>query len=64
MKIDENSQYWQRKSSYLLNDLRNFNGIFRKGVTYDSIKNQQKGGFTFSLEVTFLDSPHLTPQYF
>ena len=64
MKIDENIQYWQRKSSYLLNDLRNFNGIFRKDVTYDSIKNHKKGGFTSSLGGIFLDSPHLTRKYF
>ena len=35
MKIDENSYHWQRNSSYLLNDLRNLNEIFRKDVTYD-----------------------------
>ena len=42
MKIAENSCYWQRKSSYFLNDLRNFNGIFRKDVTYDNIKSRKK----------------------
>ena len=41
-KINENSQYWLRKSSYLLNDLRNFNEIFRKDVTYDNIKSHKK----------------------
>ena len=28
-KIDENSYYWRRKSSYFLNDVKNFNEIFR-----------------------------------
>ena len=32
MKIAENSQYWQRKSSYVLSDLRNFNEILMKHV--------------------------------
>ena len=36
MKIDENSYYWQTKSSYLLNDVRNFNEIFKKDVLYDN----------------------------
>ena len=31
-----------KKSSYLLNDLRNFDEIFRKNVAYDNIKNQRK----------------------
>ena len=31
-----------RKSSYLLNDLRNFNEIFRKDMTYDDIKSHKK----------------------
>ena len=34
----------RRKSSYLLNDLRNFNEIFRKDVTYDNIKSHKKPG--------------------
>ena len=34
-------EYWQRKSSYLLNDSRNFNEIFRKDVTYDNVKLQK-----------------------
>ena len=37
-KIDGKSQYWRRKSSYHLKNLRNFNDIFRKDVTYDNIK--------------------------
>ena len=41
MKIDENSYYQQRKCSYLLNDLMNFNEILRKDVTYDNIKSQK-----------------------
>ena len=39
---DENISYWLRKSLYLLNDLRNFNEIFRKDVTYDNIKSHKK----------------------
>ena len=35
----------QRNSSYLLNDLRNFNQILRKDVTYDNIKSQKKTRF-------------------
>ena len=35
----------QRNSLYLLNDLRNFNEIFRKDVTYDNIKSHKKPGF-------------------
>ena len=31
-----------RKPSYLLNDLRNFNEIFRKDVTYDDIQSHKK----------------------
>ena len=30
-----------RSSSYLLNDLRKFNGIFRKDVTYDDIRSHK-----------------------
>ena len=51
MKIDENSidEYWQRKSSYLLNDLKNFNEIFRKNLTYDNIKSHTKNSVSLSL---------------
>ena len=45
MKIDENSYYRQRNSSYLLNDLRNFNKIFRKDTTYDNVKGHKKTEF-------------------
>ena len=46
------------KFSYLLNDLRNFNEIFRKDVTYDNIKSHKKpGGFTLSLEDTYFEKP-------
>ena len=41
-KTDKNSWYWRRKSSYLLNKLRNFNDIFRKDVTYDNVKSYKK----------------------
>ena len=35
MKIDENLT---RSSSYLLNDLKNFNEIFRKFLSYDKVE--------------------------
>ena len=35
----------RRKSPYLLNDLRNFNEIFRKDVAYDNIKSPKKTRF-------------------
>ena len=38
MKIAESSKYWQGNSSYLLNDLRNFNETLRTDVPHDSIK--------------------------
>ena len=40
------------ESSYLPNDLWNFNETFRKNVSYDSIKSHKKQGFTLSLENT------------
>ena len=48
-----------------MNDLRNFNEIFKKDVAYDNIKSQEnktktksmKQGFTFSPENTFLEKP-------
>ena len=54
-KIDENSKYSIRKSSYLLSDFRIFNDIFRKDVTYDNLKLTKKQGFNLSLENTFLE---------
>ena len=42
MKVDKHSQYWQKKLSYLLRNLRNFNENFRKDVTYDNIKIHTK----------------------
>ena len=44
-KINEYSWYWIRKSSYLLNDLSNYNDIFRKEVAYDNTKSHKKSGF-------------------
>ena len=41
-KNDENCQYWRRKPLYHLNDMSNFNEMFRKDVTWDNIKNSQK----------------------
>ena len=43
-KIDENSLYLWRKSSYLLTELRNFNEVFKKNVTYNNIKSCKKTG--------------------
>ena len=34
------------KLSSYINNLRNYNKIFRKGVTYDKIKSQKNQGFT------------------
>ena len=34
-----------KKISYLLNDMMNFNEIFRKNVTYDNIKRHKKSRF-------------------
>ena len=45
MKIDENTEYLQRNTSYLPNDFKNFNEIFRKDVTYDNIKIYKKPRF-------------------
>ena len=36
-----------------MNQLRNFNDIFRKDVTYDNVTKNQ--GFTLTLEDTFLE---------
>ena len=55
MKKSWQRKYWQRNSSNLLNDLRNFNEISRKDVTYDNIKSHSKQGFTLSLEDTFFE---------
>ena len=55
MKIDH------IEGAYLLNNLRNFNDIFRKDVAYDNIKSDKKLAFSplslslsLSLEATFL----------
>ena len=45
MKIDANKWFWQTKSSYLLNDLRKLNVLFRKNVTYDNTKTHKKAAF-------------------
>ena len=55
MKIDENSYYSQRNTSYLLHDSRNFNELFRKDVTYNPVR---KGVSAPSL---FLRHPSLDP---
>ena len=43
--IYESSWYWKRNFSYLLNNMRNFNDIFRKDVTHDNIKSHKNPGF-------------------
>ena len=53
MKIDENSKYRQKKSSYLLKGLRNFNEVFKKDLTYDDIESNKRQGFTLTLGDTF-----------
>ena len=44
-RINENSYSGRRKSSYFLNDLINFNEIFRKDVAYDNMKRDEKARF-------------------
>ena len=48
-----------RKSSYLLNDLRNYKETFRKDVGYDNIKSYEKSGVSLSVSLgnTFLEKP-------
>ena len=48
---------WKRKSSYLLNNLRNFNESIRKNVAYDDNKSRMKSGFTLFSKDTFLEKP-------
>ena len=43
----------RRKSSYLLNDLRIFNDIFRKDVAYDNIKSRKKNQSFMSRKQNF-----------
>ena len=54
-KINENNYYWWKISSYLLNDFRKFNEIFRKDVAYDNIESHKKQGFILSPENTILE---------
>ena len=55
-------------SSQLLSDFKKFNEIFRKYVTYGSIKSHKNQGFTPFLGDTFSEKPKagvkLTPQPF
>ena len=44
-KFDEDRYYRQRKFSHLMKNLKNFNEIFRKDVTYDTNKNHKETGF-------------------
>ena len=61
-KNDQNNiEYQIKKSSYLLNNLRNFNGIFRKDVTYDNIKVTEKQDFNLSLKSELLEKPQGAP---
>ena len=55
-KIAENSR--RRKSSYLLNDMRNFKEIIRKNVSYDDIWSYKKPGlYPLSRKDSFLGKP-------
>ena len=48
----------QEENPHLLNELRNFNKIFKKDVTYDNIKSHKKAqGFAIYLKKTFLEKP-------
>ena len=42
LRADFSREVHLRKSSYLLNDLRNLDEIFEKGVTYDNIKSHKR----------------------
>ena len=42
IKLNETSSYCRRKSPYLLDDLWNFNEIFRNDVAYDNSKSHTK----------------------
>ena len=57
IKIDETSYFCQRNSAYLLNDLWNFNEIFRTDVAYDNIKSHKKQESTIVLADTSLKKP-------
>ena len=46
----------REENPHLLNELRNFNEIFKKDVTYDNIKSHKKAqGFAIYLKNTFLE---------
>ena len=48
IRIRKNSvfaHFSRSECSYVLNDSRNFNDIFRKSVAYDNIKSHKKTGF-------------------
>ena len=40
-----------RKSPYLLNNFRNFNEIFKIGMTYDNINSDKKAEFHFLVSI-------------
>ena len=50
-----------RKSSYLLKDLRKFNEIFKKDVTYGNIKSHKKQDSNHSVEKKFPKYPPPPP---
>ena len=56
-KGDKDNRYWRRKSSYLPNNLMDFNEIFRKNVSYGKIKSKKKQGFNLSLENKVFKKP-------
>ena len=52
---------WRTNSSYLLNELMNFNAIFRKNVTYDDIKNRNKLELQALSIIFLLEKPLVGP---
>ena len=53
----KNVIFWRRKS-YVLNDLRNLNEVFRNNVTYEKIKRNKKAGlYPLTLKNAFSEKP-------
>ena len=56
-KIDENTRYKRRQSSYRSKYFRNVNEIYRKNVPYDNIKSHTKAGLYPLIENTVSEKP-------
>ena len=53
-KIDKNSSYWRRESSYLLDELKDFDEIYSKDVPYnDIISPKEPGPYPLSRKYSF-----------